>query len=81
MRFLNTPIDVDLDQRGNPRLIHWRRGRYQVREINEVWITRGRWWAGEEERLFMRVETDRAQLVIYRRGRGGTEWCLYQMID
>lgn len=81
MHFFHAPIDVELDQRGSPRLIRWRRGRYQVREIIEVWITRGRWWAGEEERLFMRIETDRAQLVIYRCGRGGTEWRLYQMID
>lgn len=81
MRFFHTPIDVELDRQRRPRLILWQRRRYRVTSVTEVWVTRRGWWAGEEERVFMRVETDRAQLVIYRCGLDGEEWWLYQMTD
>jgi len=68
MRFLNTPIDVIADSRGRPRIIAWKGRRYRVIDISEVWISRGRWWAREDERIFMRVETDAAQFVVYRSG-------------
>lgn len=51
---------------------------YRVRRVLDGWVARSRWWAGDETRLYVRIETEEVVLEAYRTGR---EWRLARVLD
>ncbi len=70
-------IDV-VTLQGRPHAIRWRGRLYTVEQLLDFWVAEGRWWRGEERRVYMRLLTDRGMMEIYRLGE---EWMLSRMFD
>ncbi len=84
MKSIQSPIDVDTDDRCRPVRLYWRSNTYHVSRILDRWVLQNRWWAREERRLYVLVEAtlgvgDAVQhLELYLRG---TEWMLARVVD
>jgi hypothetical protein len=75
----NVQASIDVDTHGRrPRRIYWDGRTYRVRRVLDYWILQGRWWADEERRLYLRLDTRRAVLEVYRRGG---DWTLSRIVD
>ena len=55
-KFINEPILVRLDpQTQRPRSFVWRQRRYDVWAIGSEWHETGKWWEGDQERVYLRA--------------------------
>lgn len=52
----------------------------QVEQILDHWRETGRWWEGEEEREFFRVEAGEGGYIVYL-NRATGRWFLYKVLD
>lgn len=57
---------IDVDTRaGMPHRIHYRRSTDTVRNIDDTWVYRSRWWAREEERRYFKLRCERWVLIVF----------------
>lgn len=63
---------------GVPRRVRLGGQWFRVRRVIDGWMVRSRWWADDEERLYVRLETDGPVLEAYR--HDGT-WALSRILD
>ena len=84
MKSIQSPIDVDTDDRCRPVRLYWCSNTYHVSRILDRWVLQNRWWAREERRLYVLVEASLGvgnavqHLELYLRG---TEWMLARVVD
>lgn len=71
------PIPVELDGR-RPRRLRLGSRWHRVRDILEMWVVQGQWWHAEEQRVYMRLATDRAVVEVYRTRDA---WHLARILD
>lgn len=81
MKLIMEPVSVAMRQ-GRPATIEWRRKRYTVLEVLEMWRYRGKWWMDEtlkgDVRTYFRVRCDRADVEIYEKDGA---WTLSRVMD
>lgn len=97
MRQINEPIEVAL-QHGRPWLVTLPAQRrrpavvLEVRRVLDEWVTKGKWWTKEEERMYFRIvacgrvpgrTTSNSVVVIYWRETRGEDpgWMLAGVED
>ncbi|MBE0466549.1 MAG: hypothetical protein IBX71_04905 [Candidatus Desulforudis sp.] len=78
-RIVDRRADVAADPEGRPRSFGWGRGKRRVRRILDAWKETGRWWAGETEKIFYRVETESGG--VYELYTDRQDWYLYKIYD
>lgn len=79
-RIIDRPVEVV--KAGRHRgCFRWNRRWYQVTGVADCWKETGRWWAGEGEKTFLRIQTSGGGVFeIYRDAASG-EWYLYKIYD
>lgn len=77
MRRIFDPVQVE-EQKGWPCRVHWGQNTLVVRRPVDFWIRQGRWWAGEERRVYFRLITARGVVEIYR---SDDDWVLAKVAD
>ncbi|HLT58293.1 MAG: DUF6504 family protein [Limnochordales bacterium] len=80
MRLVDAPIDVALAQ-GRLARFRWQDRIYRVTRIVDQWSYLGRWWAGEGEWRFYRVETADGGLFELYWDAAADQWRLYRVYD
>lgn len=80
-RLIQAEVPVQVDRRGHPLAFSWRRRRYRIARILEVWRDTGTWWDAEGEKEFFRVELAGGGVAELFRDRDGGPWHLYRMWD
>ena len=79
-RIIDRPVTVAADlARGCPRSFCWRCREYRIARVQDVWKETGRWWAGENEKVFYRVETETGG--VYELYTDQERWYLYKIYD
>jgi hypothetical protein len=78
-RIVDRPVAVVTDSGGRPAGFCWERGKRRVVRIEDVWKEAGRWWAGETEKIFYRVEAESGGVYELYADQG--EWYLYKIYD
>lgn len=63
MKLRNAPID--------PRSLN-------VRAVLDKWVARSRWWNNDEKRVYLRLDTSRGIIEVYRVGR---QWYVSRIAD
>lgn len=90
MKSIQSPIDVDTDDRCRPVRLYWRSNTYHVTRILDRWVLQNRWWARQERRLYVLVEASlgggdavqHLELYLKTGATGsGTEWMLARVVD
>lgn len=66
---------------GTPRAVRLREGWADIIDILDIWRDVGRWWAGEKEKTFYRVQLCYGGLLEIYRVVGGNRWMLYRIYD
>jgi hypothetical protein len=56
---------------GRPVRVRWQGRWRRVEAVAEAWAIEGRWWGGEERRLYLRLVTTAGTLEVWRRGEAG----------
>lgn len=80
-RIIDRPVEVVGRAGRRPERFRWNRRWYQVTGVPDFWKETGRWWAGESEKTFLRVQTAGGGVFeIYREAASG-EWHLYKIYD
>jgi len=79
-RLIECSIQVVSGPGGAPRAFTWQNRRRRVADILDTWLDTGRWWEGEPEKQFFRVEAHGGGLFELYRGADG-RWCLYRVYD
>ena len=77
MRRYHEPINVFL-QRNRPLHFFWRRRHIHVITIQDYWLARSCWWHHDEARLYMRLDTSRGVLEIFR---SQSSWFMSRVFD
>lgn len=80
MRFIDHPVQATV-RAGRLQRFHWRNETYEVRRIVDGWRYVGRWWAGEGEWCFVKVETTDGGLFELYHDVIADEWRLYRVYD
>ncbi len=79
---LHRGVKVLVHEDGSPRALFWEGRRFEVAEIDEMWKDVGRWWSGEREKVFYRLEmTGDGMWEIYRIVGIPDSWVLYKIYD
>ncbi len=74
MRYINEPVEAELDERGKLKALVWtagRRGhttskRWTVAKVLDTWMVETKWWimpGGEERRRYARIRTKEGPVV------------------
>ena len=80
MRLVDLPIKVALRE-GQPTSFRWRGQTYRIARVIDRWRYMGRWWVGEGEWKFWRVETVGGGEFELLYDVAAREWRLYRMYD
>lgn len=80
MRLLDVPIRVALAD-GRLARFRWQNRVYRVARIVDQWSYLGRWWVGEGEWRFFRVETADGGLFELYWDKVADQWRLYRVYD
>ncbi|CAN5583132.1 hypothetical protein BH23BAC4_BH23BAC4_10850 [soil metagenome] len=72
-----TPVEVVQDGE-RLREIYTGQHCYRVNLILEAWVVEGRWWAAEERREYVRVQTEGPVLELYL---AGGQWRIAKVCD
>lgn len=82
VKLIDRPLDqVSIGRSGRPHRFAWSGRSFVVNRTTEVWKDTGRWWEGEGEKTFFRLETVGGQLVeLYRDHQSGV-WFIYRVYD
>lgn len=80
MRLLDVPVDVALEE-GRPARFRWQNRTYCVARVADHWSYVGRWWAGEGEWRFFRVETAGGGVFELYLDVAAKQWRLYRVYD
>ena len=75
-RLVDRPVPVGAAATGEPLSLNG-----ETVLILEAWRESGRWWLGEPERDFFRVQTRRGGLYEIARERGTGAWRLVRIFD
>ncbi|MFS8523767.1 MAG: DUF6504 family protein [Limnochordales bacterium] len=97
MRLIDVPVRVIFAENGRPRptplasprtafrrqpaAFEWRGRTYRIARIVDRWRYVGRWWLGEGEWRFMKVETTDGGLFELYFDTAADEWRLYRIYD
>ncbi len=78
-KLLRVPVKVREGDNG-PVGFYWRGRLRLVARVLERWLDAGRWWEGETEKEFFRVQVREGGVYELYRDRAGT-WVLYRVFD
>lgn len=81
-KLIDRPLkQVEISRSGEPLRFTWEGRSWPVSRTTEVWKDTGRWWEGEGEKTFFRLETAGGRLVeLYRDHKSGM-WSIYRVYD
>lgn len=77
MRQYREPITVHAS-RNRPVCFSWRNRHIRVEAILDRWVARSRWWSRDETRFYLRLDTSRGTMDVYR---CGADWYLSRIAD
>jgi len=80
MRLIDQPIQVSTRD-GGPAVFRWRGQTYRVARVIDRWSYMGRWWMGEGEWRFWRVETTGGGEFELLYDVQAEQWRLYRIYD
>ncbi|MFO7312200.1 MAG: DUF6504 family protein [Bacillota bacterium] len=80
MRLVDAPVKV-ASPGGRPARFRWQNRTYRIARIIDQWSYLGRWWAGEGEWRFFRVETADGGLFELYLDVAANQWRLYRVYD
>lgn len=82
MRLVDVPVRVSMSAETRRFVsFHWRGRTYKVARIVDRWRYVGRWWIGEGEWRFIKVETIDGGLFELYFDTAADEWRLYRVYD
>ena len=74
------PVQLHFDGR-RPVALQIKHTWRPIKRILDYWRETGRWWEGEPEREFLRVEAGGIAIIGRVRRKGNNEWRLYATDD
>ncbi|MBO8141871.1 MAG: hypothetical protein H0Z37_06825 [Firmicutes bacterium] len=80
MRLVDVPVQVTV-QAGRLLGFRWRGRTRRVVRVIDRWRYLGRWWAGEGEWRFVKVETDDGGVFELYLDVAAGQWRLYRVYD
>lgn len=79
-RIVDRRVEVVCGPDGRPsRFGRGKKNQERVRRVLDAWKETGRWWAGETEKIFYRVETETGG--VYELYTDRQDWYLYKIYD
>ncbi len=81
MKIVDRPNQVKLDQQGNPQKVLLYDGWHAVADQLDCWADTGRWWVGENEKMFYRLFLEKGQVVEIYQDLVEGNWQLYKIYD
>ncbi|MCL4440664.1 MAG: DUF6504 family protein [Firmicutes bacterium] len=80
-KFIDKRIKVMHDYKNNPRAFLYRGKWLPVCRVLEMWKDAGKWWDGEAEKTFYRVEAAGSSLYELYVVNNNQAWSLYRIYD
>ena len=80
-RIIDRPVEVTAEEGKRPERFCWRGRCYRVSRVLDFWKEVGRWWAGEHEKGFLRVETATGGVFEIYRDCASKRWYLYKVYN
>ncbi|MDP3044977.1 MAG: DUF6504 family protein [Eubacteriales bacterium] len=80
-RIVDRPVEVTGAEGKRPDQFCWRGRWYRVSRGLDYWKEAGRWWAGEAEKGFLRVQTATGGVFEIYRDCASKRWYLYKVYD
>lgn len=80
-KLIDEPVDIPDNHDKLPTRFGWHRHWYKVRNIIEQWSDTGRWWEGESEKIFYRLQTTEDGVYELYHDLRQNQWRLYRVLD
>jgi len=80
-KVVNQPVLVVTDKKAVPRRFFWYKRWFSVKDVLEQWKDTGRWWDGEREKVFFRLQVKEGGVYELFSDIAQNQWRLYKVYD
>lgn len=80
-KIINQPVLVVTDRGAKPSRFFWYKRWHNVMDVLEQWKDTGRWWDGEDEKVFFRLQVSEGGVYELFSDMAKNQWRLYKVYD